>query len=314
MYSIPTSRFVLPLVCIICISAAASAQHAVVEDAQPTPAFNAHDRIETPAMSFLVIGDWGGSARELRMLAATMTARHAQDFCSAVFTTGGNFLDAGVAGMDDPQWESKFESVFDAAAFPVPFWAVLGMADIKGDADAQIAYSGAGSNRWKMPARNWSTVFSIGSATLQLRVTGIDTPGLLSASEGDRARRLAWIDSVLASSTQDLHLVIGHHPVYSNGRNGNTLGMIRHVKPLLEKHHIDAYVSGRDNDVQILEPVNGVHYLICGASTRVRDSRWTANTRYVSCEPGFLWVQIGADAILVQVIRNDGRVLYSVRL
>lgn len=309
-------RVVYVMVTGIVMGASSVAQTGVVEGAPALlPAFDARERLPAPALSFVVIGDWGGAAKDLRALAAGLARKHEDDPVVAVLAAGGNFLDGGVAGIDDPQWESKFESVFGTAGMDAPFWAVPGMADAKGDVDAQTRYRSRNSTiRWNMPARNWTTVFSSADGSLQVRVTGIDTPGLLAAADAERSRHVAWLDSVCATSKEQRHIVLGHHPVYSNGRNGNTLGMIRHVKPILEKYRVDAYLAGRDNDLQVLSRANGVGYLVSGAAVRARDTRWAANTLFAAAVRGFLWLQANKDALLVQCVDTDGHVIFSTRL
>ncbi|MBI5647281.1 MAG: metallophosphoesterase [Ignavibacteriae bacterium] len=309
--------YVMVVGVVVCVCAPSCvAQTGVVEGAPAQlPAFETRDRLPAPALAFVVIGDWGGAAKELRALAAGLARKHEDDPVAAVLAAGGNFLDGGVAGIDDPQWESKFESVFGPAELKTPLWAVPGMADAKGDVDAQTRYRSRNATiSWNMPARNWTTVFSSADGSLHVRITGIDTPGLLAAAETERSRQVAWLDSVCASSKEERHIVLGHHPVYSNGRNGNTLGMIRHVKPILEKHRVDAYLAGRDNDLQVLSRVNSVGYLVSGAAVRARDTRWAANTLFAAAVRGFLWLQVNKDALLVQCVDTDGQVLFSTRL
>ncbi|HBB75469.1 MAG TPA: hypothetical protein DC048_13595, partial [Planctomycetaceae bacterium] len=48
-------------------------------------------------------------------------------------------------------------------------------------------------------------------------------------------------------------MVVGHHPVYSNGKHGDTEYLIRDWAPLLERHKVHVYLAGHDHDLQHLE-------------------------------------------------------------
>ena len=57
------------------------------------------------------------------------------------------------------------------------------------------------------------------------------TGGLLEQSS---QANLLELESNLARSTADWKIVIGHHPVYSNGHHNSTAELIQHVQPLLQ--------------------------------------------------------------------------------
>lgn len=42
-------------------------------------------------------------------------------------------------------------------------------------------------------------------------------------------------------------VVVGHHPMFSPGKNGDTIELHKHLMPLLEKYNVDAYFSGHDH-------------------------------------------------------------------
>lgn len=42
-------------------------------------------------------------------------------------------------------------------------------------------------------------------------------------------------------------LVVGHHPLFSPGRNGDTVELQHNLMPLLEKYSADAYFCGHDH-------------------------------------------------------------------
>lgn len=292
------------------------AQSSKVEDAREPAPFDAAHAPAGSTVRFLVFGDWGTGGRTQRRVADGMAAVFARAGADAVLSTGDNFYPTGVKSVDDPQWTSKFETMYDAKALPVPFHAVLGNHDCQGDIQAQIRYTGTrlddGSvTRWRMPDRMWSERFVTADGAVSTRVIGIDTQIITGRDNDARTAQLRWLDSALSAATEQWIIVVGHHPVYSNGSHGNTLGMIRHVKPLLEKHKVALYLAGHDHDLQVLEPVAGVHYVISGGGGGSRTVRWAANTRYAATNLGFAWLATGAKEMVVRMHEADGTVRWS---
>ncbi|MBR9977684.1 MAG: metallophosphoesterase, partial [Bacteroidetes bacterium] len=110
------------------------------------------------SVSLLVIGDGGTGGRGAMRVGEAMAAQHITQPVQAVVSTGDNIYNSGVKSVDDPQWQSKFERVYPADNLPVPFWAVLGNHDYRGNPDAQVAYTrhrlpDGSVSRWRMPGR-----------------------------------------------------------------------------------------------------------------------------------------------------------------
>jgi hypothetical protein len=162
-----------------------------------------------------------------------------------------------------------------------------------------------------MPASFWTTVFTAPNARLRVRVIGLDTRDFTSGNIDRAKRQSAWLDSVLLAREEEWTLVVGYHPVYSNGAQGNTLGMQRWVKPLLEKHRVDAFVGGRDHDLQVLAPVKDVRYFVSGCGSKAADTRWADNTLFAATNLGLLSVQCNDKSLLVRVLDRDGAVIFA---
>lgn len=292
------------------------AQNSKVEDAREPAPFDAAHVPAGSAVRFLVFGDWGTGGRTQRTVADAMAAVFARAGADAVLSTGDNFYPTGVTSVDDPQWTSKFETMYGATALPVPFHAVLGNHDCQGSIDAQITYTGrklpdGTVTRWRMPDRMWSERFVTTDGAVSTRVIGIDTQILTGRDNDARSAHLRWLDSTLAAATEQWLIVVGHHPIYSNGNHGNTLGMIRHVKPLLEKHKVALYLAGHDHDLQVLAPVEGVHYVVSGGGGGSRTVRWAENTRYAATNLGFTWLAAGAREMVVRMHDAEGTVRWA---
>jgi len=315
---LPLPAALFMLISIAATAPRAQAQDAKVDNARPTPAFDASERLAAPALAVFVIGNWGIGGKEQRAISDGLLAAMKRDGASAVLTTGGNFPGSGVASVTDTPWDSRFESMYPPDVLDIPFWATLGDDDYKGKVEAQIAYSQrtlprGSMTRWRMPSSYWTTILSAQKGSLRVRVVGLDTRDFVIGDTQRARRQCDWLDSVLSTQQEQWTIVLGYHPVYSNGAQGNTLGMHRWIKPLLEKYRVDVFVGGRDHDLQILSPVNGVRYLVSGGGSKAANTMWANNTVFAATNLGFLWIQCNATELLLHVLDRDGSVIFAQR-
>ncbi len=285
----------------------------------------ARARVRTPeGFAFLAVGDWGrdGSSHQsdvaMRMgeAAATIGSRF-------VVSVGDNFYDAGVQTVHDAQWRTSFEDVYFAPSLQAPWYVALGNHDYRGVPQAQVDYT-ATSNRWRMPARYFRQSFAAPDGqTLDLFV--IDTSPMVkrydSRKEHDALRlnvesqdvpaQLRWLDSALAASRAQWKIVAGHHPVFSGGSgHGSTPELIADVKPILERHGVQAYLSGHDHDLQHIV-VGPVSYVCTGAGSETRPVSRIEGTRFASDRSGFTAYRIAGDRMTVAFTDYTGRTLHE---
>lgn len=267
------------------------------------------------SVSLLVIGDGGTGGRGAIRVGEAMAGQHAAHPVQTVISTGDNIYNSGVKSVDDPQWQSKFERVYPADKLPVPFWAVLGNHDYRGNPDAQVAYtrhrlSDGSISRWRMPGRHWTTVLQSEDASLRVRLIGIDTQQLI-AKAAPRKAHLAWIDSVLALADEEWIFVIGHHMVYSHGHYGNNRAMVKHLAPLLEKHGVHAYLNGHEHDLQLLHSINDVRYIISGAAGGTRKTGSGKHTEFSSRSLGFFRLDLDEARMRIRIFNDKGKLLHE---
>ena len=69
-----------------------------------------------------------------------------------------------------------------------------------------------------------------------------------------QAEQLAWLTAELEKPrTTPFLVVMGHHPIFSNGPHGDHKVLVRDWEPLLRKHKVHMYLAGHDHDMQHLE-------------------------------------------------------------
>lgn len=260
-------------------------------------------------ISFIAIGDQGEGGRSQRHVARLMNEKAAEDSVKFVITLGDNFYQRGVTSASDKQWSDKFEAMYDLPYLAVPFYATLGNHDHKdGNARHQVEYSKK-NTRWVMPHYYYTFSKKI-DADNSVQFFALDTNTIKKQTE-NYIEQINWLEHELQSSTARWKIVFGHHPVFSYGKHGHQKQMIDHVRPLLEKHKVDVYISGHDHDRQLLRPVGGVHYIISGTGSRSRDTQYGENTIFAETNLGYIWCSVSSSQFHVQFIDRHGAIEFA---
>ena len=121
-----------------------------------------------------------------------------------------------------------FFLVHTAPSLGVPWYAILGNHDYKGLPQAQLDYAKTHPN-WKMPARYFSVVEPIAD-NQKAEFFFIDTSPFVDEYRKkpdmrdeiisqDASAQVRWLDHALSDSTAAWKIVIGHHPIFSGGRD-----------------------------------------------------------------------------------------------
>ncbi len=256
------------------------------------------------AWEMYVLGDWGAGGSLQRQVADAMRARARKAGPpKIVLSTGDNIYPSGVASVDDPQWTTKYEKVY--AGLDVPWWAILGNHDHRGNVDAQVAY-GTRNPRWNMPGRTWAKDFSIDAVT-NLRLIALDTTPLLQKKDGWK-EQLEFLERSLADAPAgSRRIVAGHHPLRSYGHYGDSDFLVRNVKPILDRHAVSLYCSGHDHDLQaIRHPQDAFGCLVSGGGGGTRPSKRGPHTKAMIDTGGFASVSVTSTTMTVRLFDRSG--------
>jgi tartrate-resistant acid phosphatase type 5 len=224
------------------------------------------------ATHLLAIGDFGTTGEYQRKVAAAMQRYIADNKLvpDSLLLLGDNFYGPVKDGftVESARWQTMIEEMYPEKAFPGKFHAILGNHDYH-DNDSgevvQLAYAKTGKSRFSMPAK-WYR-FEVGSEQPLATVIAIDTnlkevsgrkpkdgqKSFGSLTKEEAKEQWAWLESELAKPRAPFTIVMGHHPLYSNGSHGDTKTLVKQLGPLLEKHKVHAYLCGHDHDLQHLE-------------------------------------------------------------
>lgn len=286
------------------------------------------------ALHVLMLGDYGTGAADQIKVAGAMQKFVAESGVKpeGLLMLGDNFYGRVKEGfsVDSPRWQKDIETMYPANVFPGPMWGILGNHDYhdnEGGEKVQLSYAGKPGARWKMPAKwyrfdlgpngNPLVTFICLDTNFPAISGGLDKKtkkprGSLTAAE--EKEQLTWLKAELAKPRAPFTIVVGHHPLYSNGDHGDTKALIAQWEPLFQKHQVHAYLCGHDHDLQHLE-MKGLfttHLLSGGGGAKTRKLEGKHQVPFGKDVHGFTHLQIMPEALTFTHHSADGGVLHTV--
>ncbi len=289
--------------------------------------------MEDVPIHLLMVGDWGvgGNQTDQAMVAAAL--RNYQTKWSfkadSLLMLGDNFYDGMPGGVTSPRWQSTFEQMYPASDFNCPVYAVPGNHDYElapeSKVDAEFAYSALGTSRWTMPSRYWSmtmpaanpyvTLYFVDSNMPNERAQPLPpNPNFYTATDAQRQEQLDWLTTELNKpKATTFRVVVGHHPLYSNGPHGDNNTLIRDWDPLFRAHKVDMYLAGHDHDLQHLEfaghPTSFVSSGGGGATLNALDN--SSRGPFGMEVHGFTHLHASAQQLTLRHLGTDGGLLHK---
>jgi tartrate-resistant acid phosphatase type 5 len=279
----------------------------------------------------LLIGDWGkdGGHAGQSSVAASMVNYAATNHLpvDALFMLGDTWYGALPGGVDDPRWKSQFEDMYPASAFPGPAFSIMGNHDYQvmpmPKTEAELAYARRGHTRWTQPALYYS--FHLPAKDPLIKVIALDSNvstghedsnGFFTMSASAQAEQLQWFAAEIAKPSPAPFLVVmGHHPIFSNGPHGDHKVLIREWEPLLRRHQAHLYLAGHDHDLQHLEFADHPTSFVCsgagGADLYDLKIAEAARGPFANKVYGFTHLEATADKLTLRHIDAKGNVLHA---
>lgn len=276
---------------------------------------------------FIAMGDTGTGSNDQLKVGNTIAALCKARGCDFVTLLGDNIYDSGASSVDDPIWQTHFETPY--AAINLDFYAVLGNHDYgHGGAGTdfqkgknEIDYT-AKSTKWKMPAAYYHHVPKTGGGAVEL--FALDTNMAMFGQDSAQRKDVGgWI----AASKADWKIAIGHHPYKSNGPHGNagsydekfgvSLPTVngKSVKSYLDDvicGKVDLYLSGHDHSRQWLnESCKGTELAVSGAGAKATELVGKNPYLFQSIELGFLYVVIEGKKLTAEFVDENGQTEFT---
>ena len=220
----------------------------------------------------LMVGDWGAEdpKAQSKVAAAMGVYSKAQGLrWQALLLLGDNWYGPLPGGAQSARWQTQFEEMYPTSVFDCPAYAILGNHDYQNmpmsKLDAELEYArsarpGGKATRFTMPSRWYRFEFPAKDPVITFIALDSNMPKAkkndvdFTLTEQDAAEQLAWLEAELnRPRTTPFLVVMGHHPVYSDGPHGDHPVLIKDWDPLFRKYGVSAYLAGHDHDLQHLE-------------------------------------------------------------
>jgi tartrate-resistant acid phosphatase type 5 len=218
----------------------------------------------------LMVGDWGYENVEAQSRVAKAMQAYAQGQgfkTEALLMLGDNWYGPLPGGVKDVRWRTQFEEMYPKNVFDCPAYAIAGNHDYQrmpqSKVAAELEYAKANGTRWTMPSLWYSFEFPVKKPLMTVIALDSNVPhpegpqaaGVnFTLTPEQQAEQLAWLARELEKPRRTPFLVLmGHHPIFSNGPHGDHKVLTRDWEPLLRKHKVHLYLAGHDHDMQHLE-------------------------------------------------------------
>ncbi|XP_015868030.3 purple acid phosphatase 3-like [Ziziphus jujuba] len=287
-----------------------------------------HSVKEDGSLSVMVVGDWGRKGNynqsEVAFQMGIVGEKLDIDF---VISTGDNFYDDGLTGVDDPAFEDSFTKIYTAPSLQKQWYNVLGNHDYRGDVEAQLS-----PVLRKLDSR-WICLRSFIVDTEIAEFFFVDTTPFankyftdpedhvydwkgISPRKKYLSNLLKDVDSALKESTAKWKFVVGHHTMKSAGHHGNTVEIIKQLLPILEANDVDLYINGHDHLLQHISSLDSpIQFLTSGGGSKA----WRGDVQFLDPKEmkffydgqGFMTMQITHTQIDIAFYDIFGQVLHK---
>ncbi|MEI9977682.1 MAG: metallophosphoesterase [Edaphobacter sp.] len=290
------------------------------------------------AAELLMVGDWGydddHTAQSGVAVGMRQYAQQRGPKTQALLMLGDNWYGELAGGVHSPRWQTQFEEMYPADVFACPAYAIPGNHDYQRWPESKVAAeleyarvgkTSAGPTRWTMPSLWYRFEFPAKKPLITFIALDSNMPFADgSPSRGrdftltpqQQTEQLAWLETELKRPRTTRFLVVmGHHPVYSDGQHGDHPVLVRDWDPLFRKHKVDLYLAGHDHDLQHLEfeghPTS--FFLSGGGGADLYNLKIDPSQRgpYAQKVYGFSHLSVTEKQMTLRHLDSNGRILHA---
>lgn len=281
--------------------------------------------LEAP-LNFYLVNDLGRNGYYDQKTIAELMGRMAETIdIEFVVAAGDVHHFEGVRSVQDPLWMTNYELIYSHPDLMLPWYAVCGNHEYRGNTQAVIDYSKV-SARWNVPSLYYSFVKEEDGTTI--RIIMIDTAPLLTKYRNDSEKypdackqdynaQLEWLDDTLSKAKEDWVVVVGHHPIYADTDKSSSerKDMQNLVDRILREHNnVDMYLCGHIHNFQHIKAKgSNIDYVVNSSGSLSREVKPTDGTVFCSSATGYSLVTVSPKALCLYMIDKDGNVIHTVK-
>ncbi|KAI3975863.1 hypothetical protein MKX01_030708 [Papaver californicum] len=281
------------------------------------------------SLNFLVVGDWGRRGLYNQSHVAHQMGRigEKQDI-DFVISTGDNFYDNGLKGVNDPAFQESFMNIYTAPSLQKQWYTVLGNHDYRGDVEAQLSpILTQLDSRW-LCLRSYvidaeivdfffvDTSPFVGSYfTKPVAGQTYDWRGV-APRKSYIATQLKEVKTALEQSNAKWKIVVGHHTIRTAGIHRDTEELVEQLLPILEENNVDLYINGHDHCLQHISSTkrNGkLEFVTSGGGSKAWNGfidKEKDGLKFFHDGQGFVSIELNPNVAKVVFYDVLGQVLY----
>uniref|UniRef100_A0A0E0CXP3 Purple acid phosphatase n=1 Tax=Oryza meridionalis TaxID=40149 RepID=A0A0E0CXP3_9ORYZ len=272
-------------------------------------------RVEHPtksdgSLSLLVVGDWGRKGTYNQSRVAEQMGKVGEKLnIDFVISTGDNFYEDGLTGVDDQAFEESFTDIYTAKSLQKPWYLVLGNHDYRGDVLAQLSPVLRKIDQRFLCMRSFILKYWTrpkdhhydwrGVAPRQKYITNL----------------LKDMDEAMKKSTAKWKIAVGHHTIRSVSDHGDTKELLQLLLPVLKVNSIDFYINGHDHCLEHISSRDSpIQYLTSGGGSKAWRGVFQPNSdklQFFYDGQGFMSLQINQDQADFIFYDVSGNILYK---
>ncbi|KAL6596027.1 hypothetical protein ACP70R_047391 [Stipagrostis hirtigluma subsp. patula] len=291
-------------------------------------------RVEQPAkddgsLSLLVVGDWGRKGAHNQSRVARQMGKVGKKLdIDFIISTGDNFYDNGLDGVDDDAFEESFTDIYTAKSLQKPWYLVLGNHDYRGDALAQLDPVLRKIDSRFICMRSFivnaeiADFFFIDTTPFQLDYW--TDPGKyhydwrgVAPREKYIANLLKDLNKAMKKSTASWKIAVGHHTMRSVSEHGDTKELLKQLLPVLKDNGVDFYINGHDHCLEHISSRNSpIQYFTSGGGSKAWRGVFHKNKdklRFFYDGQGFMSLQLKQEKARFIFYDAYGEILYKWR-
>ncbi|XP_021292880.1 purple acid phosphatase 7-like [Herrania umbratica] len=280
------------------------------------------------SLSFLVVGDWGRKGQYNQSKVAFQMGLVGQKLdIGFVISTGDNFYEDGLTGVDDPAFNQSFTAIYTAPSLKKQWYNVLGNHDYRGDVEAQLSHVLREKDKRWLCLRSFILKAGFAEFFFVDTTPFVDKyftdPGDhvydwkgVSPREDYLSNLLKDVDAALKKSNAKWKIVVGHHTIKSTGHHGVTKELVKQLVPILEANSVDMYINGHDHCLEHISDKNSqIQYLTTGGGSKAwkDDVHWwdPKELKLYYDGQGFIYMQMTQHKAHIAFYDIYGRVLHT---
>lgn len=261
------------------------------------------------------IGSPGSGLPGQRQVAASIARLSEESSPDLILIVGDLFLPDGVQGRDDRLFIDRFESVYPASRFPVPFRIVPGAAENRGKLAALTQFC-ATSPRLRF---DWGLGVSdedAGGSPVEFLFCDSPLSAHSIARDAGARRVRSMFVRALAVPAAGWRVVATYDVMHGHGDAFDSAASkeLRRVHgPTVERSPVDLWLSGASHSLELVRDAAGTLHIGCGGGAGpefARSVAWQDDTLFAATGGGSVWLRFHGERCEISLRDSDGQLLW----